>query len=209
MTVDEAYEKLGLEKGADLREVVAAWKRLSKKNHPDYHLDDKKSYDRAVEIQKELNVARDTLRDWFEKPDSSREWTAPQYGKTFSEAFDEAIHGDDAAWDAFAEQFGFRKFHRDERPLGTRLVQDAWLLLVAGFLIVLGIYLGDIRHDLFAAQWVAISGAIALILFVRSWNSRKPGRNEWPWQRWSRWLRSTITFVRTVTGMTGKELDTV
>lgn len=61
------YDLLNLNFGADLRQVNAAWKRLSRMYHPDQYKRDSAIYKQALETQKQLNQAHDDLNTWFEK----------------------------------------------------------------------------------------------------------------------------------------------
>lgn len=60
------YDTLELSFGANLKQVEAAWKRLSKLNHPDQFRHDKKKHEQALEKQKQLNHSRDLLKAWLE-----------------------------------------------------------------------------------------------------------------------------------------------
>ncbi len=63
---DACYAALQLKFGASVQDVNAAWRMLSRIHHPDRHARDPKAYQLALEKQKELNNARDSLKKWFE-----------------------------------------------------------------------------------------------------------------------------------------------
>ena len=56
----DPYEVLGVPRGASDEEIKAAYRRLAKQYHPDYHPDDPK----AAEKMNEINAAYDAISAW-------------------------------------------------------------------------------------------------------------------------------------------------
>jgi molecular chaperone DnaJ len=48
MSQRDYYEVLGVEKGADKKQIKKAYKRLAMKHHPDRNVDDKKSAEKKI-----------------------------------------------------------------------------------------------------------------------------------------------------------------
>ncbi len=63
---EACYAARQLTFGAGVKEVNERWRKLSRVHHPDRHARDPNAYQQAPEKQKQLNNARDILKNWFE-----------------------------------------------------------------------------------------------------------------------------------------------
>ena len=61
MNSSEAYRKLGLEHGATLNEVKSAWRRLSRKYHPDRSPNNSESEEKFKEISEAYSIISNFL----------------------------------------------------------------------------------------------------------------------------------------------------
>lgn len=63
---EACYAALELKFGSGLKDINERWRKLSRIHHPDRHMKDQNAYRKALEKQKQLNNARDVLKNWFD-----------------------------------------------------------------------------------------------------------------------------------------------
>ncbi|MBX9687163.1 MAG: J domain-containing protein [Candidatus Obscuribacterales bacterium] len=64
---EDCYKILELEFGANWQTINKQWRKLSILYHPDRHYQNRSAHAEALEKQKQINNARDKLKNWFEQ----------------------------------------------------------------------------------------------------------------------------------------------
>ena len=139
MTVKDPYETLGIPRGATQTEIMAAYKSLAKKYHPDLHPGDTAAAQRMAEINEAYNMLKEEQGASYDESRFTADFASSNGGGHWEE-YDDAKAAEDARARtdrmarAFEEALRQRKRAQLRKTL-TRIFVWAALLAMLGSVI--------------------------------------------------------------------------
>ena len=139
MTVKDPYETLGIPRGATQTEIMAAYKSLAKKYHPDLHPGDTAAAQRMAEINEAYNMLKEEQGAAYDESRFASDFARTNDGGHWEE-YDDAQAAEDARARtdrmarAFEEALRQRKRAQLRKTL-TRIFVWAALLAMLGSIV--------------------------------------------------------------------------
>lgn len=139
MTVKDPYETLGIPRGATQTEIMAAYKSLAKKYHPDLHPGDTAAAQRMAEINEAYNMLKEEQGASYDESRFASDFARSNGGGHWEE-YDDARAAEDARERtdrmarAFEEALKQRKRAQLRKTL-TRIFVWAALLAMLGSIL--------------------------------------------------------------------------